>query len=114
MNLVARNLKLQLTVVLVQFLVSFIGGAEWVDFSSGAMGLWFNLMTMFCWLNPKQMKLCCFNVQFNRRFYPLMFGIIITLYNWQIRADIVVGVVLGLLQATVFSRIGDWLQMKHY
>lgn len=81
-DLVSRNFKLQLVVLLTEFIFSFFDTGKLVNFKSGAMGLWFNYMMIFCWLNPKQMKLCCFNIKFSRAFYPLVFGLMISLWNW--------------------------------
>jgi len=60
------------------------------------------------------MKLCCCNLKFNRKFYPFIFGLILSILSWSLRADLIIGILLGLLQATVFKNWNDFLQMKHY
>ena len=80
-DLVTRNFKLQFILLSFQFIVSFLD-LNLFNFQSGTLGLWFNYMTIFCWLNPKPIKFCCFNIKFNRKFYPLVFGLMIGLWNW--------------------------------
>lgn len=60
------------------------------------------------------MKLCCFNVKFNRKFYPLVFGLIISFLTWQVRLDLIVGLTLGLIQASLLRNTKDFLQSDHY
>lgn len=112
MDLISRNLKVQFLVLLFGFISRTFG--IYFNMNSGALALWFNYMTIFCWLNPKQMKLCCVNVKFNRRFYPIMFGLIITIINWEIRFDMLAGIVLGLLQSTILKNLKDLFQSSHY
>lgn len=60
------------------------------------------------------MKLCCFNVKFNRKFYPLIFGLIISFLIWQVRLDLIVGLTFGLIQASLLRNTKDFLQSDHY
>ena len=87
---------------------------KFFNFNGGSLGLWFNYMTVFCWMNPKEMKLCFFNVKFNRKFYPIVFGLIISFLTWQIRLDLIVGLSLGLIQTTLLRNTKDLLQTNHY
>jgi hypothetical protein len=113
-DLVSRNFKLQSAVLLTQFIISFFETKNFINFTSSTLGLWFNYMTIFCWLNPKPMKLCCLNIKFSRVFYPVVFGLMISLWNWEIRADMTMGIILGLFQSTLLKNMKDFIQVAHY
>lgn len=112
-DLVSRCIKVQTLFLAVQFILGIIG-LETEAMESTALGVWFNYMTVFCWLNPKPMKLCCFNIKFSRQFYPFIFGSILTLLSWSIRVDMVTGILLGLVQCTLLKNTKDLLQPNHY
>lgn len=78
------------------------------------MGLWANYMTVFCWLNPQTMKLCCFNIKFSRKLFPFIFSLIISFIYWNVRVDLIAGLVLGLLQATLLKNTRNILKLEFY
>jgi len=112
-DLISRNLKVQVLSLLLLFTLSSFS-IDTSQFKCGAMGLWFNYLTIFCFLNPKTMKLCCFNIKFNRNIYPFLFGPIICLLYWEIRIDLLVGILLGICQVTFTKNLKDAFQSNIY
>jgi hypothetical protein len=60
------------------------------------------------------MKLCCFNIKFNRKYYFLILLGALCLWNWKIKYDLIVGIIFGLIQSTLMKNKKSCLQSRHY
>lgn len=61
-------------------------------------GIWFNLMFKYCYFNrDSRIKLCCFPVQVPKLAYPFIFLAILSLLDFKIKLDGVIGIGIALI-----------------
>lgn len=114
MDLLINNIIIQLFVLLVQYTLGTYFNYYVEKFYSGILALWFYYLTIFCIFNEKQIKLCCFHIKINRKYYFLIIFMIATIWNFSIQIDITVAMLIGLLKSTVLKNNKSILQSKHY
>ncbi len=114
MDLVVNNIIIQLSVLFVVYTLGTYFHYFVEGFYSGIFAVWFYYMTVFCVFNEKLVKLGCFNVKFNRKYYFVIIFAIITIWNLSIRIDITVGMLIALLKSTLLKNNKNILQSKHY
>ena len=115
LKFILNGAVIQLLTLLLEYYVIYSSKDE-VQFN-GAGGIWFCLLTKYCFFNgAAKIKFCCFNWKFNRKIYPFVLLAVCTLINFGIPYDMMIGLLYGLLQvylekitifpAAITTRIG--------
>ena len=93
-----NGMMIQLVTLFIQYWLFYTPGDDEVVTNGGA-GIWFCLLTKYCFYNGSvEVKFCCFRWKFKRIVYPfVLFGVTVLL-SFGIPLDVLVGLVYGLIQ----------------
>lgn len=66
---------------------------------NGVAGIWFNMLTKYCFFNPeREIKFCCFGWKVRKTIYPFVLLAIFTLITFSIPVPMIVGLLYGVLE----------------
>lgn len=79
--------------------------------SAGVWGVWIVLLVRICESDPNgQIKFCCFSFFIRKRLYPLAIIGIITILNFSLPLDMIIGYLIGFVQCNYLN--GTLLRLK--
>lgn len=65
----------------------------------GLKGIWFNMLTKYCYFNNQgNIKFCCFPWKIKKIVYPFVLLIVITTLQWKISLEMIVGLLMAFLE----------------
>lgn len=71
----------------------------------GVAGIWFNMLTKYCWHNSqRKIKFCCFGCKIPKTVYPFVLLAVLMLLNWSLHLDMWVGLLLAIIEVKIEDR----------